>query len=185
MVHTVLPTLRTRRLILRPFTLADAPAVQRLAGAPEIYSTTRTIPHPYEDGMAEAWISSRADAFAAGQAASFAVTLEDNTLVGATGLNLEPADHRAELGYWIGVPYWGHGYATESAEAVMAFGFESLQLHRIHACFLRRNPASGRVMEKLGMQYEGTRRQHEVKLGVHEDLVHYGILRTDPRGPTA
>ena len=143
----VLPTLHTRRLILRPFTLTDAPAVQRLAGAPGIFSTTRTIPHPYEDGMAEAWISARADAFANGQAASFAVTLHDDTLVGATGLALEPADLRAELGYWVGVPYWGHGYAAESAAAVMAFGFDTLHLNRIHACFLRRNPASGRVME--------------------------------------
>lgn len=173
----LLPTLHTTRLVVRPHEIADAPTVQRLAGAKQVADTTQHIPHPYEDGMAEAWISSRGDAFAHGEAATFAVVLRDGELIGAVGLTLHMADKRAELGYWIGVPYWGRGYATEAAAAVVAFGFEHLGLHRIHASHLARNPASGRVMQHLGMRYEGTLHDHVLKNGVFEDLVIYGIVR--------
>ena len=60
-------------------------------------------------------------------------------------------DRRAELGYWIGVPWWNRGYATEAGRALLDFGFGTLGLHRIMAHHMMRNPASGRVMQKLGM----------------------------------
>jgi RimJ/RimL family protein N-acetyltransferase len=173
----LLPTLYTARLVLRPFELTDAPLVQLLAGAKQVADTTQHIPHPYEDGMAEAWIASRGDSFASGETATFAITFRSDELVGAVALALHPADQRAELGYWIGVPYWGRGYATEAAAACVAFGFEQLDLHRIHASHLVRNPASGRVMQHLGMQYEGTQLHHVLKNGVFEDLAIYGIVR--------
>ena len=174
-----IPTLRTQRLVLRPFSPSDAPAVQRLAGDREVASTTLTIPHPYEDGMAEAWIEGRASAWAEKKALTLAVTTEADGLVGAMGLHLELEHLRAELGYWIGVPFWNRGYATEAAEAVMKFGFEELGLNRIEAEHFTRNPASGRVMEKLGMTPEGVRRQHVLKDDELEDLVLYAILGSD------
>jgi ribosomal-protein-alanine N-acetyltransferase len=176
-----LPTLRTNRLVLRSFRLTDAPDVHRLAGAHEIASTTRDVPHPYEHGMAEDWIGTHAEAFARGRLAAFAITRFDGTLVGAMSLSLEPSDARAELGYWIGVPYWGNGYATEAAITTVHFGFDVLALHRIHASHLTRNPPSGRVMQKAGMSFEGVRRHHVLKDGYFEDLAQYGVLRTDPR----
>jgi ribosomal-protein-alanine N-acetyltransferase len=179
-----LPTLRTARLVLRPFAMADAPAVQRLAGASEVASTTLNIPHPYEDGMAEVWIASHASAFTRNELAVFAIGLPDHALIGAISLRLEPLHRRAELGYWVGVPFWSHGYATEAAQATLAYGFQALGLNRIHATHLRRNPASGRVMEKIGMRYEGTHRQHVWKDGRFEDLVRYAILSGDPRLPS-
>lgn len=175
-------SLETGRLLLRPFTLADAPAVQSLAGAVEIASTTLQVPHPYEDGMAEVWILTHAPAYEAGTQAVFAITERTGgLLVGATGLTIEPAHARAELGYWIGVPYWGRGYATEAARALLELGFERLGLHRIQATYLTRNPASGRVMQKLGMHPEGVLRQHVRKWGVFEDLAVYGILAAEWR----
>jgi [ribosomal protein S5]-alanine N-acetyltransferase len=80
------------------------------------------------------------------------------------------------MGYWIGVPYWGRGYCTEAAGALLAHAFGPLGLHRVHATHLTRNPASGRVMQKLGMRHEGRMREHFLKWGVFEDVERYGIL---------
>jgi len=174
------PTLHTPRLLLRPFTLADAADVQRLAGAREIASTTAVIPHPYEDGMAEEWISTHAPALAEGRSITYAITLaETGELCGAIGLSLTPEHQRAELGYWVGVPYWGRGYCTEAALAVRDLGFSELGLHRVEAVHLARNPASGRVMQKIGMRHEGTLREHVLKWGVFETIECYAILRSE------
>ncbi len=174
------PILHTRRLILRPFTLADAADVQRLAGAYEIASTTAVIPHPYEDGMAETWISSHPGQLADGTGIVYAITLRGTgVLCGAVGLALKPEHQRAELGYWIGVSYWGQGYCTEAAGALCDHGFRALGLHRILAMHLARNPASGRVMQKIGMRHEGTLREHMLKCGVFETIEYYGMIRSE------
>ena len=175
-----LPTLTTARLRLRPFTPADAPAVQRLAGAREVAATTLAIPHPYPDGAAEAWIATHAAAFAERRAATFAVTLHaGGELIGAIGLGLAPAHARAELGYWVGVPFWGQGYCTEAGHAMLEFGFRELGLNRVHAHHFTHNPASGAVMRKLGMRYEGRMRQHVCKWGDLLDVDCYAILRAE------
>jgi RimJ/RimL family protein N-acetyltransferase len=179
------PTLATERLILRPFRLDDASEVQRLAGAAQVADTALNIPHPYLDGMAEAWIATHESAFDRGDLVVFAIALAAGPLVGAISLRLEPDHGRAELGYWVGVPYWGRGYATEAGRAVIGYGFDVLGLNRIHAAHLVRNPASGRVMVKLGMLREGTHRQHVRKDGRFEDLDRWAILRTDSRGSGA
>jgi RimJ/RimL family protein N-acetyltransferase len=103
----------------------------------------------------------------------------DNLLIGAIGLRLDQSHARAELGYWLGKPFWQRGYCTEAARAVVAYGFNVLGLHRIHAAYMQRNPASGRVMQKIGMTYEGCMRQHIRKWGVFEDLEVYGMLHSD------
>ena len=175
------PVLRTARLILRPLRLADAAAVQQLAGAAEVADTTLNIPHPYLDGMAETWIESHAAAWAQQERATFAITSPGDELVGAISLGLRPAHRRAELGYWIGVPFWNRGFATEAARAMIEFGFNLLDLNRIHAAHLTRNPASGRVMAKAGMRFEGVLRQHYIKNGRAEDVAVYAVLRDEDR----
>lgn len=174
------PILHTERLTLRPLAPEDAPAVRRLAGAPEVAATTLTVPHPYEEGMAEEWISTHRPGWERGEQAVFAIVLrETGELVGAIGLAIAPAHGRAELGYWVGVPFWGGGYCTEAARALVDFGFAELGLNRVHAHHFTRNPASGRVMQKIGMRYEGCLRQHVRKGEGFEDLEAYGILRED------
>lgn len=176
------PTLTGARLVLRPFSLQDAPTVQALAGAREVASTTLTIPHPYGDGVAEAWIETHAPAYDAGTLASFAVVeITPRQLVGAIGLSIRAAHERAELGYWIGVPFWNRGYATEAAAMALRFGFQELGLNRVFAQHLVRNPASGRVMQKVGMTYEGRLRRHVRRWGAFEDLDQYGILADEWR----
>ena len=174
---SVQPILPTARLELRPLQRADSSRVQHLAGAPEIADTTLNIPHPYEDGLAEAWIDTLRPAWDRGEQATFAITNATDGLVGVVGLRIQPAHRRAELGYWIGVPYWGRGYASEAAGAVIRYGFDSLNLNRIYAHHLARNPTSGRVLLKSGMLREGLHPHHLVKAGRVEDVVSYGILR--------
>ncbi|MCE5267603.1 MAG: GNAT family N-acetyltransferase [Planctomycetaceae bacterium] len=172
------PTLQTARLALRPFRTADAGQVQFLAGDRAVADTTLNIPHPYEDGIAEKWISNHRDWFERDEQAVFAVTLKsDGTLVGAVGLRIEREDDRAELGYWTGREYWERGYCTEAVRALLAFGFGELRLNRIYACHFSRNPASGRVMQKVGMTHEGRLRQHSKKWDAFEDVEVYGILK--------
>jgi RimJ/RimL family protein N-acetyltransferase len=174
------PVLETERLTLRPFAPGDARTVQRLAGAREIADTTRQIPHPYADGMAEAWIATHPALHSEGRALTLAVEIrQERRLCGAIGLRIEREDKRAELGYWIGVADWGRGLCTEAARAVLEHGLGRLGLHRIWAAHFARNEASGRVMEKLGMVREGCLRGHVRKWGVFEDLVVRGILREE------
>lgn len=85
--------------------------------------------------------------------------------------------HRqAKLGYWLGVPYWNRGYMTEAVQALVGYGFTELGLNKITASHFARNPASGRVMQKLGMTQEGLLRQDVRKNDDFEDLVLYGLL---------
>ena len=174
------PELTTDRLHLRRFELSDAPEVRRLAGDRAIAATTLNIPHPYEEGIAEEWIGKHGPAFEKDEAVSFAITVKQTeALVGAIGLHLVREHDRAELGYWIGEPYWGRGYATEAGRAVLGYAFEGLALNRVLARHFQRNPQSGRVLQKLGMKYEGRLRQHVEKWGVYEDVVVYGLLRSE------
>ena len=173
-------TVQTEHLLLRAFTLSDAARVKELAGAFEIADTTGHMPHPYLDGMAEEWISGQADEFRDGDAATFAITLRDKgELMGAIGLTIQSHHHRAEMGYWLGVPYWNRGYMSEAARAVIEYGFEQLHLNRIYSSYFPRNPASGRVMQKAGMKYEGALREHFVRWTKPEDLVYYSILKSE------
>jgi RimJ/RimL family protein N-acetyltransferase len=178
-----IPILESDRLQLRPFLLTDASNVQRLAGNRAIADTTLNVPHPYEDGMAEAWISSHQPESEAGELAAFAImTKAEDELVGAISLKVDRPFARAELGYWIGEPYWGRGYCTEAATRIVQYGFTELKLHRVHAAYFARNPASGRVLKNIGMLQEGIARQHVRKWGDFEDLVLCGMLRSDWRG---
>ncbi|MFZ5828823.1 MAG: GNAT family N-acetyltransferase [Planctomycetota bacterium] len=172
------PSITTARLVLRPLTLNDAADVQRLAGDFDIASTALLIPHPYEDGLAERWLRSLPEQWERGEAATFAITFrKGGELLGAIGLTVCKTHARAELGYWIGKPYWGQGYCTEAAAALVDFGFTHLTLNRVFAHHFVRNPASGRVLQKIGMRHEGCLKNHVLKWNVFEDIEVYGIVR--------
>jgi ribosomal-protein-alanine N-acetyltransferase len=174
------PTLTTERLVLRPFTPDDAAAVHAHLGDREVASTTATIPHPYPDGAAEAWIATHAARHEAGEAAVLAITLRDGgALVGSIEMRMDLANRRGELGYWVGRAHWNQGYATEAARAVTRWGVRVMGLHRVHAAHLSRNPASGAVLRNAGMRHEGTLRGHVLKWGVMEDLDVWAVLEDE------
>lgn len=149
------PILKTRRLTLRPFVLTDAPQVQALAGDRRVSQMILNMPYPYEDGMAERWISSHSESFASRRAVVYAAILsESDELIGTISLN-QLTEKDGNLGYWLGVPYWGMGYCSEAVETLVDFGFK-LGLSLIYARHLRENLASGRVIKKNGFQHRGS-----------------------------
>jgi [ribosomal protein S5]-alanine N-acetyltransferase len=175
------PTLSTNRLTLRPFVLDDAWDVERLAGMREIADTTLNIPHPYPVGAATRWIETHPPAWAAGTGVTYAI-VEASTgkLAGVVSLmQIHREFKRAELGYWIAVDQWNKGFATEASEALLDFGFRTMGLHRIESTHFVRNPASGKVMQKLGMQQEGIERDCALKWDRYESLVRYAILESE------
>jgi ribosomal-protein-alanine N-acetyltransferase len=176
------PTLTTERLILRPFVHEDAAEVTRVVSDRRIADTTINIPYPYDEGIAAAWIGTHADTVERDEGLTLAVTEKaSGAIVGAIALTIAREQGRGELGYWVAAERWGRGYATEAARAMLGYAFSTLDLRRVVAHCLTRNPGSRRVMEKLGMQCEGRLREHVVKWDVPEDIWIYGILRDDWR----
>ncbi len=175
------PTIVTPRLILRPLLPEDAPAIQRLAGMPEIAATTTNIPYPYPPGTALSYIIEQQLLYEKGDGVGFAIVKADHELLcGCIGLTFDHDDRQAELGYWIGVPFWGRGYATEAVGGILRYTFLDLGCRRITARHFGSNPASGRVLLKNGFQREGCRREAVYKEGRgYEDCVDYGLLRRD------
>jgi len=146
-----IPVLETERLTLRAPRLEDAEAVAALANDRRIAENTAQIPHPYRRADAETFIRS---ANKAGDDATFLITLDDATLIGACGIAMREGP-AAELGYWLGVPYWGRGYATEAVHAVIDYAFTDLGHESLQAGARVTNPTSRRVLEKCGFQWTG------------------------------
>lgn len=107
----------------------------------------------------------------------------EGRLIGNCGVRLDkPGDLVGELGYEINPDYWGHGYATEAARAMLAFGFRELRLHRISSYCIAENSASARVLQKVGMQQEGRLRENEWIKGLWWDTLMFGILEQEWAG---
>jgi [ribosomal protein S5]-alanine N-acetyltransferase len=175
------PVLTTERLILRPYSLSDAKELQRLIGDRDVSDTLLLVPYPYLDGMAEEWIDKQSSEYQEGKFVQFAISARNvGVLMGTIGLNNIIHEYqRAELGYWVGKPFWGKGYCTEAAWVVVRWGFEAIGLNRISATHMTRNPRSGRVMDKIGMKHEGHMRQYGKKWDKYEDGEMWAILRSD------
>ena len=145
-----IPVLETKRLALRAPRLEDAKTMVALANDRRIAENTARIPHPYKMSDAEGFITG---ANKAGGEAVFLITLRDKTVIGACGVTAREAT--PELGYWLGVPYWGNGYATEALHAVIDYAFTDLAHEALQAGARVTNPASRRVLEKCGFQWTG------------------------------
>ncbi|MGI9513031.1 MAG: GNAT family N-acetyltransferase [Anderseniella sp.] len=153
--------IETERLLLRPLRDTDAARLVKLANHPEIAHMLATMPHPYSLADAEDFLESVRELPA--NAANFAITLKDATdeLIGGTGYGPargpdKPANE-IDFGYWLGLDYWGKGYASEAARAVLRHAFEVNTIERIDTEHLVINPGSGRVLAKCGFVDEGER----------------------------
>jgi [ribosomal protein S5]-alanine N-acetyltransferase len=176
----VFTPLQTERLTLRLHAPSDIPALVPLIGAREVAATTLRIPHPYTDSDAQDFIAGTQEELLSGSGLRLGIILrESDTLCGGVGLRAEPDHRRAELGYWIGVPYWGKGYATEAAAAMVKYGFGTLGMHRIFASHFVNNSASAGVLRKIGMRHEGSQRGHILKWGEFLDIEMYGMVASD------
>ena len=141
--------MRTKRLKLRDLTPRDAKRIAALAGDWDIARMTGRIPYPYTVDMAREWITELEDGERVlGISHRF-------SLVGVCGF-VPDGNGSADIGYWIGKPWWGRGFATEAAEAVISHCFNELGLARVTCGHFHDNPASGKVIAKLGFRYIGT-----------------------------
>jgi ribosomal-protein-alanine N-acetyltransferase len=175
-----LQSLETERLLLRKLSLEDAGDLFAYASDPEVARYTTWEAHKTIDDSRTV-LSQWVDLYATGQVAPWGVVHKgDAKLIGTCGfVSWAPRHARAEVAYALSRPYWGKGYTTEAVRAVIAFGFNTKGLNRIEARCDIPNIASARVMEKVGMKFEGVLRQQLFVKGVYVDLKMYSILRTE------
>ena len=175
-----IPEIMTERLHLRAYRLEDAAELVSIVNDKEIASTTLRIPFPYAQKDAEEWIVSTEKKLVEDSEINWAITNRfSNKLVGTITLVLNTKYCNAEFGYFIGKMFWGNGYCTEAAKAVLKFAFEDLKLHRVHGSHMKKNLASAKVLLNIGMSYEGTQWGHIKKWDNYEDIVLYGMLKED------
>jgi RimJ/RimL family protein N-acetyltransferase len=146
-----IPVLATKRLVLRAPCAADAKAIASLIDDRRIAENTARIPHPYSLADAHGFL---ARVNRDPRAPSFVIALAEGTIIGGCGIEV-PSGGDPELGYWIGVRYWGRGYATEAARALLDHAFGELGWKRVSSRARVSNPASRRVLEKCGFQWTG------------------------------
>lgn len=167
-------TLQTERLILRPVQPDDAEAMFDYLRDEE---TVRFITVPPVKTVTEVLENSIQSYFMLDPIGKWAIVY-DQKMVGTIDLRLNEAHRQAEIGYVLNKRYWGQGIMPEAAQAILAVGFDQLQLVRIFSEHDTRNPKSGRVMTKIGMQQEGVALKSQIIKGEIVDMVHYAITDT-------
>ncbi|GEN72124.1 GNAT family N-acetyltransferase [Chryseobacterium lathyri] len=170
------PAIETERLILSQLKEEDLPFVTEYLQDKIFSDVTSNIPYPYTGEHARFWMKMSWESFENNTGYTFAVRNKEGQILGAIGLH-DRDDDKAELGYWMGKPFWNKGYITEAATALIDFGFNELQINKIYATYFLDNPASGRIMEKIGMEKEALLKQHLKKDGKYIDVMMYSILK--------
>ena len=135
---------------------------------------TGTIPHPYSEQMAAEWI----DSVLAGEEGVVFAILRSDALIGCTGYRAFGPDH-AELGFWIGRPYWGLGYATEAVRALIVYAFETDGFDYLTVGHFRDNPASERIIAKFGFTPQGATERESAARGIKAQCLTYRLNRAE------
>ncbi len=176
--------LDSARLRLRPLRTGDAGELQRLAGDWEVARFLARVPHPYGVDDAEAFIAHARRSLKAGSEIALAVERRaDGALVGCVGIELAVHRRAGSLGYWIGRPHWGHGFAREAALRMVDFAFGELRLQRLDATVLRHNRASIRVLEAIGFAFDRVDEVDFPARGGPKPVNLYALLRPRDAGP--
>lgn len=177
-VFTSLPTLETERLFLRPLTLGDEDDVFAYASDPEVARLVSWETHP-DRNASRAFLEWVLNRYLSGREAPWAMaTRVTGRVIGTCGfVHWDVPNGFAEIGYAMARKHWGKGIMTEAVRRVIDFGFQSMDLARIEAVCLMDNTASARVMEKVGMQFEGILRERLRHQGTPHDIKMYSILR--------
>jgi RimJ/RimL family protein N-acetyltransferase len=157
--------IETKRLWLRWPQIQDAAAIERLAGVKDVAEMTGTVPHPYPKGEAERFVFAARKGNATGQSLQLAIALRFKPaqcigIIGARlkghGRTLSADAMGADMGYWLGEPFWGKGYATEAAQALVDAIFSYTEATEMTASARVVNPRSRNVIEKCGFQFVGS-----------------------------
>ena len=174
------PAIETERLILRRLRLADTDDLYEYASDEEVARHVLWRVHASR-AQSRAFLRAARRQYSTGFPGSFAIVLKENgKMIGTIGFMWINSEFRScEVGYSLNRNYWNRGLMTEALKAVIDFAFDELHLNRIEAQHETDNPASGRVMIKAGMRYEGTMRQRVRNKGRFSDVAVYAILRRD------
>ncbi|ASW75186.1 GNAT family acetyltransferase [Chryseobacterium piperi] len=170
------PVIETERLVLSQLEETDLPYIVEYLQEKVFSKLTANIPYPYSEKDAEFWLKSSREAFENQSGYIFAIRDKSRKIIGTIGVH-DRGDDKAELGYWLAVPFWNKGYVTEAALAVVEFAFKELGYNKIFATHFFHNPSSGRIMEKIGMQQEAVLKQHLKKDGEYFDIPMYSIFK--------
>lgn len=172
------PILETERLRLRPLRMRDAERLHECCSDRRVAEMTARIPHPYPEGAAAEWIELQENGKC--EELVFGMALpETDEVIGVVGIHPDWHGYAAEIGFWVGVPWWSKGYCTEASAEILRFCFEDLDLHRVYAGHFGGNDASGRVQQKIGMKKEGIERWGIFRFGEPKDRVLYGVIRPE------
>lgn len=174
--------LSTERLVLRTYEVEDAPRLAQLAGCKDVSDTMISVPYPYSTEQAWLDITGFARAFDKRTDFHFAIAPKNDVrnFVGHIALRDVDWEHlQGELSFWLSSQHRGHGYITEAGKPILALSFGQLGLNRICAYHMKRNPASGKVLGRLGFTYEGCLRQRVRKAEAYEDACVWARLRQD------
>lgn len=176
----------TERLLLRRLTMADAQDIFEYGRDPEVarhvlWDAYRSV------SESRSYIRAMIRHYRMGDAASWGIELkETGRVIGTIGFMWFQMEHRStEVGYSLARAYWNQGLMTEALRAVIGYAFDSLGMNRVEAQHETTNPASGAVMRKCGMTFEGTLRQRLMNKGAYVDVDLYAILRTDYKARVA
>ena len=172
---------KTDRVMIRPLRLSDGESIYRNVNDEAVSKWTLYIPYPYPHDGAVKFIKRAKYNLQRQKACTFGIVpVESNRAAGVVDLmDINRADQKAELGYWLGRNYWGRGIMTEAVGLILDFGFNHLNLHRISAEIFEPNLASQKVLEKSGFVREGLAREARFKHDHWYNMVCYGILDRD------
>jgi ribosomal-protein-alanine N-acetyltransferase len=171
--------LTLQKSTIRSFRPADTGSLTKHINSYRIARNMAAIPHPYSLQDAETWIGIATNRV---PQTHFAIAINDD-VVGGIGVeigdprSLSGSDHCAEIGYWLGESFWGWGIMSEAVPALTEWAFAELHLVRLHAAVYARNPASARILEKAGYEYEGRLRARYFRDGEYIDGLLYAKLR--------
>lgn len=176
-VFSRIPDLTTPRLTLRKMMVLDASDMYEYASRPDVTRFLTWNPHP-DRAYTREYLEYLGNRYAAGMFYDWAIVYEpDCKMVGTCGFtSFNCTSDSAEVGYVLNPEYWGKGIATEALSRVIEFGFEELGLHRIEARFIEGNEQSRRVMERVGMTYEGMQREGMLVKGTYVNVGVCAIL---------
>jgi len=173
--------IETERLVIRAPAWSDLRTIVGVMRREEVAMCLSAPPWPYPDESAEEWVGLARKARRDGESMTCILCLKGDreVVVGACELSVDWVHRCGEMGYWIAMERWGHGFATEAAHAVVDHGFGVMGLHRIEALAFGSNDASMRVLEKCGLRREGVRRERFYRGGRYHDAVVFGVLKQD------
>jgi len=175
------PMLQTDRLVLTSLCKSDAKELSTIANDKDLLRyMSDSLPNPYRYEDALEFIKKAKKSYQSGKSIEYAIRLKNShEIIGVIGLSLNYKNDHITFGYWLGKKWWKKGYMSEALSEIVRFCFEELKVHRVASHHFHPNIASGKVMQKAGLKYEGRRKEHYKKGDEFFDIIDYGLIRSE------